>query len=415
MSKEFPFLYLRGAKGELRQWHVRTDGAKVITSYGIKDKKQTGDWYTAKAKNLGRANQTNAITQAEAEAASLFQKKLDEGYDPDPAVALVKEVFLPMLAKRADKVLKTGKLKWPCWGQRKYNGMRCMARLVTGAKGVKHVELFSRLGEVLNVPHIAADLLALGDAGDVFDGEFYIHGVPLQSIVSLVKDNRPESQALQYYIYDMPKSRGDVTAPWEDRWREVQSRMVKAVMNLGGAVPATGVVPFGSIAVASSLCLAETVLFNGPDDLDKFEKQAIGDGFEGVMLRPKGGKYKLNVRSSDLLKVKRYKDGEFEIVDVKSRYEPKVGADIVDCFVMKNDQSDATFKAVPIGTFISRQDMWVNRDTFIGKNATIRYFERSVDLIPIGNPTWRGIRDPLDAANKGEDDDDDKMWTNDAE
>jgi ATP-dependent DNA ligase len=157
------------------------------------------------------------------------------------------------------------------------------------------------------------------------------------------------------------------------------------------------------------------VLFNSPLDLDAFEKTAIGDGFEGVMLRPAGGKYKLNVRSSELLKVKRYKDAEFTVIDALMRHHHGIGKDIVDVFVLQNDQSEASFKAVPVGTIESRAEMWLKRDDYIGQQATVRFFERSIDLVPIGNPTFRGLRSALDATNGESDEDDDGMWTNKSE
>lgn len=400
---DLPILYGRDAKGKLRQWQVKTVGALVIMLYGTKGGKQQEEKYRAVAKNRGRANATTEDKQAELEAASLWQKKLDEGYDPDPGVALSKEVFLPMLAHRYDKYGKH--MTFPCHMQRKYNGMRAMARI----KDDGSVEMISRQGVQLTVPHVAADLALIGRKGDVFDGEMYCYGIPLQTIVSWVKDNRPESAQLRFYLYDMPKAQGDLSLPWNRRWHVLQDRMSDALREHPHQKPAQ--LPYGSCAAFGTLALSETRACDDMDAAAVFEKEAVGDGFEGIMLRDLGGEYRLNVRSKGLLKLKRFQDAEFEIVDVEGR-ELSASDKICSAYVLKNNMNDKTFKAVPVGSHAQKRKIWLERDEYIGQQATVRFLERSIDGIPIGNPVCTGLRD---SADKSDDDPDDKMWSSAAE
>jgi ATP-dependent DNA ligase len=397
-------LYSRDAKGKLREWRIMTIGSMVIMSYGLRGMKMKDEKYRAEGKNAGRSNETTPEQQAEAEAVSAWQKKRDEGYDTDPAKALAMEVLLPMLAHRFDKHEK--KVKFPCDLQRKYNGMRCLALVGRDNK----TTLISRQGKVLIVPHISGIISnGFGFDGDLFDGELYCYGLPLQTIVSLAKDNRPESLKLYYYVYDMPKISGHPTLPWSERRLHLEDRFATAYQR--AATFGEKTVPPGASAVHATLALAETKTVNDMSEVADFERISVTAGFEGIMLRSLGAEYRMNVRSHDLLKLKRFQDAEFEIVDVESRLL-SANDTILSAFVFQNNTSEATFKAVPIGTHEQKKTMWVERDGYLGRRMTVRFLERSTDGIPIGNPVAVGFKDPTEG---DPDDDEDGMWTNKAE
>ena len=399
-----PPLYTRDAKGKLREWRIMTIGSMVIMSYGLRGMKMKDEKYRAEGKNAGRANFTTPETQAELEAASAWQKKLDEGYDPDPGKALAVEVLLPMLAHRYDKHEK--KVKFPLDVQRKFNGMRCLAKV-----DVDKVTLISRQGKELTVPHIARAVALIGIPGDLLDGELYCYGLPLQTIVSLAKDNRPESAKLFYYIYDRPKDGGAASRPWRDRRMKLEI-IFRSLDNVTSFLTGkTEVVPPGASAVIGPLALAETKTVNDMSEVADFERLSVTAGFEGIMMRDLGGEYRLNVRSTALLKLKRFRDEEFEIIDVEGR-QLSGEHEILSAFVFQNNVNDKTFKAVPLGTHEQKKKMWDERDGYLGRRMTVRFLERSTDGLPIGNPVAIGFKDTTEG---DPDDDEDGMWSNKTE
>lgn len=71
---------------------------------------------------------------------------------------------------------------------------------------------------ILPHKHLAEQLKYLRDKTgfDSFDGELYVHGMPLQKIVSLVKKVQPDSAKLEYRIYDIPSDK-----VWEERVKDL--------------------------------------------------------------------------------------------------------------------------------------------------------------------------------------------------
>ena len=53
-----PVLYSKGKKGEIRFWKVWTEGSEIITEHGVVDGKVQQARKTAKAKNIGKSNET---------------------------------------------------------------------------------------------------------------------------------------------------------------------------------------------------------------------------------------------------------------------------------------------------------------------------------------------------------------------
>jgi DNA ligase-1 len=115
------------------------------------------------------------------------------------------------------------------------------------------------------------------------------------------------------------------------------------------------------------------------DDVDFYLKSFLKDGYEGMMLRSPNSEYLWGYRSNDLLKVKEFQDSEFEIVDVVEGEGKMLGHGI---FVCKNDLSEATFKATPKMTMEERAEIFQNKETYIGKLVTVKYFDRTEDQIP---------------------------------
>src|SRR5271170_376655 len=372
---ELPMLFAQGSKKtEILQWRTWTIGLVVFFAFGKVDGKQIESKYTADHVNVGKANYRDCVAQAQFESKAAWQRKLKEGYFVTVEEAKTATVIRPMKAHRLDRQGK--KLRYPCDAQRKYNGYRCLAIC-----NDDHTFLMSNGGETWKVPHILEELKMTMSPGDMLDGELYIHGVSLQKIGSLVKDNRPESLALEFHIYDMPQLDGKIY-PWEQRRKNLGTRSYgmasKAKALIGG----------------SKLFIAETVTIRNEIELETYNKKVIAEGYEGVILRNLGGEYRFGYRSYDVFKHKNFQDSEFLVVDMTQRTYSLNGVDtvIVDCCICRNNLNDKTFEVVPKGDIATKAEFWTNREKYIGSRLMVRYLERSDDGIPQGNPVGVAFR-----------------------
>lgn len=365
---ELPPLYSRDRKGALLVWRVYTVNDLCVTEHGKVGGKQTVHKDRCKPMNVGRANATTGETQAHSEAQSAWTAKVKEGYQTTIEAAQSTKIYLPMLAHPREKNGKQRAVLWPCWAQPKFNGLRCLAFVESPTE----VKFISRQGtEWTTLSHIGAELLLIGKPGDIFDGEVYVHGVPLQTLNSYIKKMQPATLSLQYWVYDMPRAEGQEDGVWEDRWAELQRRMA--------TLPPT----------ASAIKLSPTWLVRDDAEVrDVFEAQTQTHNYEGLILRQTGRLYEFANRTDSLLKVKPFQDSEFKVVGVVDReYFPADGGPsypIVDKYVVANDLTDTTFEVVPKGSMEYRHQLL--QENKIGEMLVVRFLERSKDLIPQGNP-----------------------------
>lgn len=116
------------------------------------------------------------------------------------------------------------------------------------------------------------------------------------------------------------------------------------------------------------------VLYHGCDTnvIEKILDEQIAKGEEGIMINLADAPY-MQGRTNALLKVKRMKDLDLKVIgyeEGKGKNEGKLGALIVD---YKGNQ-------VKVGTGFSdsiRKEIWEDRDNWLGKIITVRYFEET--------------------------------------
>ena len=116
-------------------------------------------------------------------------------------------------------------------------------------------------------------------------------------------------------------------------------------------------------------------------------------GYEGTMIRRGNSIYKVNGRSSGLLKYKDFQDIALVIKDiVPCKVETEWGEPI---FEWKGATSHRLGKDIlGAGTKMShdqRKDLLINKHKYIGKTAELRFFEYSNKGVP-RFPIMHGIR-----------------------
>ena len=355
-------LYQKAKTGKIHQWRAWTNGGEVVVEHGEMGGKLVINRYMAEPTNVGRANERTATEQAQFEVESLYKKRLDKKYCESIEEANETK-FLPMLAHNSDVASKRKKITYPCYVQRKYNGLRCMANIRDGK-----VFLMSRGNKQYRVQHIEAQLKKILNKSDALDGELYNHNISLQDTNSLVKKWQPgQSEIINYVVYDYPLIKGKSLK---------QKKRIDYLMSMKEKVKDTNII------------VSEVYTVNSWDEIVTYEKQFVAEGYEGAIIRTFDGDYEFGNRSDSLLKVKTFKDDEFVVVDHDVEISNINGNEIhAVVWICKNkfkspDGTYKTFEVRPKGSFESRAEQLKNVNDYIGKKLTVKYFELTPDNIP---------------------------------
>lgn len=359
---QFKTLFHKGKDGKLDSWDVRVEGATIITTYGEVGGKMQQARKECAGKNIGRSNETSPAEQAQFEAAAMHKKRLELKYSPTPQAAEA-TVFLPMLAH---KFLEAKKVVYPVHEQPKLNGIRCLAYWKDHS-----IRLMSRGGKTYDIEHIRKDVASFLPENLVLDGEIYLHGVTLQEVSRLVKKYRPgETEKLQLWVYDLFEE-DKTDTPWSERAEQLDHLFSRR--EIASIVP---------VQYAVATCEKEVL---------DIQKGFVKEGFEGGIVRLLDGEYELGYRSHSLLKIKTYKDAEFEIVGYGSGAGKFSDCVIWTCKTKEGKQ----FNVVPKGTLEKKRAWLKEAKKYIGEQLTVRYFDLSEDGIP-EQPVGLGIRSEED-------------------
>lgn len=353
----FKTLYGTNKNGGYKVWSIAVEGNKLTISHGRMGGKQTTKEELIYGKNIGRANETSDEQQAILEAESRYKKQLDKGYRP----TLEALEDLPLMAMLAvDYHKKAHLLQFPCLASVKLDGNRCLA--------IRHkdrVELRTRGGKSMEIPHIQEVLLEAMHEGEVLDGEIYKHGYFLEEIVSAIRTpTNPLHEELEFWAFDVVVE----GVPFKGRY-ELLCNMF-------------------SESRFSHTCLRLVIHDEIYDEesMKQFHKCAVENKFEGIMCRNMNGVYESGKRSNDLHKYKEMIDGEFKIVGVeKDRNDNAV-------LVCLDDTSGLPF-GVTFGDFAQRKHHLGHPEDYIGKWLTVAYQKRYKDSGLLQFPVGKAIRE----------------------
>lgn len=335
-------IYKRDSAGRLRSWRFMVDGRRWCSISGLVDGAQTQtEWTICSAKSQD-TDEAQALFEAEAER----RKKLERQYHLTPDACDTPNFFEPMLAKSYK-----GKIKFPVANQPKLDGIRCIAT----AEG-----LFTRQGKpIVSCPHIEEELAPyfVADPDLVLDGELYNHNLKadFEQLVSLIRKQEPNPKTrgvVQYHIYDIPSFEGNFFA---------RAPVVNAML-----VDCEHLVP------------VETRLSFDEASLNKDYEEFLEAGYEGQMVRFDAA-YEKGKRSAQLLKRKEFQDAEFTIVEVVegqgnwSGYAKRLTVSLPD---------GRTFGAGIAGTQDFCRKLLAEREAWVGRQATIKFFTPTGDGIP---------------------------------
>lgn len=352
-------IYKQTKTGATQQWSIEVDGNKYRSFSGqVGGQITTSEWTIVAGKNTGKANQTTDSEQAMAEAVARRTKKLESGYFVDINHINQQQYFEPMLAAKWED--QKHKVTYPLYSQPKLDGIRCI---------VKEDGMWTRTGKPIDsAPHIFEYLAPLfaNDPDLIFDGELYAdkYANDFNAIVSLVKKTKPTAQdlldsakSIQYHIYDLPSNNG------------IFMERMKQLWSIKQIDPSTD----------ACCTTVETNLIEHEQDVDMMYQNYIQAQYEGQMLRT-NALYE-NKRSKSLLKHKSFIDSEYTIVG----YEEGNGnlAGMIGALVFQTEKGDR-FTASVNGGWDHLTQLWLDRETLIGQQATVKYF----NITPDGKPRF---------------------------
>jgi ATP-dependent DNA ligase len=237
--------------------------------------------------------------------------------------------------------------------QPKLDGLRCLV-------SADDLILRSRSGKSYNLPHITDQLARILPSGAIADGELYIHGVPLQAIVSLVTRQQIMSGAVEFHIFDVLT--GDWKArTWSNRRADLEAFEQRAV--------STG---------CEAIRFVKTTTATSIEDVDRLHDEFVAAGYEGAILREPHALYAIGARSAALLKYKRFDDAEFEIVGAIGALGTDTGCVVWRCAT----ESGQTFEVVPAWPDDERRAAFANAGSFLGRMLTVSFCGRTAAGVP---------------------------------
>lgn len=333
-------VYKTDSKGKVRVLTISTSQGNLTQESGLLGGKLVARTSLSKSKNVGRSNETTPQEQAILEAESKLKKKLDEGYFNTIKEAQERVVILPMLAKSFES--EKDKIDWAnVFVQPKLDGMRCLDM----PKG----KISRKNKPILTVDHI--EVIRPKKRDFIVDGELYAHGFSFQENMKLIKKYREgETENVKFHVYDvlMP------SMEFSDRYA-----LLKAI-----------------VLNSKNLELVPTFKVTSMEEVQKYHSQFIEEGYEGTMIRWGDEGYKVNGRSSNLLKYKDFQDIACLVVDVvPSDKNPEQG--VVHCRF-----GNSTFGCGMKFSHEERKEILTNKNKYIGMVAEIRFFEWTDDKIP---------------------------------
>lgn len=337
-------------------WEGWTEGAVVYSSSVTK---LGGKWvttkYTAVGKNIGRSNETTPEEQAVLENISKSKRKIDKGYVKTKKAAKAPATNAlglkkPMLATSLDKV-KPESIEWDtAYVQPKLDGHRAL--FVDGV-------LYSRSGKVINLPHIVDAINESGCQHLHLDGELYLHGKTLQELGSLIKKLTPESEQVEYHIYDVV----DENATFSERTEDFEEG--------------------SGFEFHPKIVVNPTFSVDCMEEVMEHHKQWREEGYEGTMLRFGEDGYGTDKRSRKLLKVKEFHDAEFKVIGYEEG-KPYIRGNKtyrVPVWICETE-SGGTFNVTAAGNMHEKAVEWENRDEMLRRMLTVKFHNMSKDDIP---------------------------------
>lgn len=300
--------------------------------------------------------------------AGIINKELHCGY----TAGYAKREYSVALAKEYDQ--KKHKLDgtWLC--SRKLDGVRCQVHITD-----KTVRFISRTGKEFNIfsDDFKQKFLQYFTAGTVLDGEMCIlnNGAEdFQAMVSLVHKKGILIDNAKFHIFDCLTKEEFESGTSETT---LLCRLSRLCCGYSDELP---------------FCVLQQFTYT-PESFELAKKYAAEQGWEGLMLRK--NTFYVGKRSTDLLKVKAFKDAEYIVKAVKLG-EMDVGRETKKNMLLSVDIVHKG-NIVSVGSGFSikqREEFGADQALILGKCITVKYFEETTNKnggTSLRFPTFKGV------------------------
>jgi DNA ligase-1 len=347
-------IYSKLKTGKVKIWKIRVihdisnkNNAIIKIETGLIDGKMTiFEVIISKGKNIGRSNETTPLQQAELEAISKRQKKIDTGYTDNVSGITKCNLIKPMLAQNYKD--QYSKIVFPAFWQRKLDGLRGVYQNGSiHSRGLK------------KYPHLEFIIEELKNTKLVLDGELYSDKLTFEEISGIVRkkklsiDDLLMLHKIEYRVYDIIEDKN-----FEDRVKTLET--------------------FFKENTFKYVKLVKTNVLTNDSKVKEIHDSVVKEGYEGIMIRNKLGVYQKDTRSYNLQKYKDFDDTEFKIIGFKDGVGKEANAIIYICETLEGKKFDAR----PKGTILERKKLYKEGPALIGKMITIKFFGYTNDNIP---------------------------------
>ena len=382
-------LYKRNSNGKPLFWSIDARLTDIEIQYGIVGKE-------------GRVEYISTHRNLQDEVNSLIKSKRKEGYKElqdlyDNAPKLINPnnlynylntylpkfnthangAFIPMLCKTLEdnKPFEKGSY----FGQWKINGERCIitAEVEKGLfetitlhyrsrEGVDWTNKLSYLDNYI-LPCIPEEIINMMiEEGVALDGELYLPGYDINEINSFIKNTElPQHYKLQFWLYDICIE--NMSA--KNRQKHIDDFLLGKVHRSNIHTKEEHLNNTDRLVVLPNfdcLDINEAIIRR-----DTF----ISLGFEGLVIRKIDAEYQFGGRrNNSMLKFKKKEDGLFSIIDIVPE---GIKRSNLGKFVLKNDINDELIECSYNATHEKQEEILINKNNYIGKNALVEYRERS--------------------------------------
>lgn len=364
----FPKLFKKN-NNKIYEWsislNIQEKTIDINTTYGY-----IGGSLQTKTKTLEKGKASRSLLeQATLEAKSKWTDKKEKELYVENLEDTQSLIVRPMLAQTFDPIKKC---KFPVYVQRKYDGIRCLAKNLNN-----EVVLESRNGvPFANFEKLKEQLLPILTQSPMIylDGELYTNEIPFETLSGYIRSKKigekekNEIDKIQYHIYDFYNVENHAQ-PYEERYQTLKHI-------------------FQTIPNDSLLKEVQTETAENHEDIKRLHGVYVGEGFEGIMIRSPSGPYEVDKRSKYLHKYKEFVEDEFEITGFHQGDAGEKGCVIWDCIT----SCGKPFAVRPRGTFEQRKEWFLQGDNFIGKKITVIFQELSQEGIP-RFPVGKAIRE----------------------
>jgi DNA ligase 1 len=267
---------------------------------------------------------------------------------------------------------------------RKYDGARCVAKLVRGKK----IQLLSRTGKPFNTLGCLEELFAralrdpkfwVGGDSLILDGEIALRNDAgaddFQGLMKLLMRDDYQIPGVAYHVFDSVRMDDDCETPIDDaplseriaRYEEMAERANLAaayLLRIGGR-PSAIIRPVNQVSLESAAQLAQA------------RARAKTKGWEGLILR-RDVPYAVG-RSEGMWKVKEFHEDEYEVIGIKtgSMQIAVLGVGEKKILTMKSATILQQGCEVEVGsgwTVEQRKRYYKNPDDIIGRLITVQHF-----------------------------------------